>query len=99
MKFTIVKKGLFLVLVPLFFQLGFIELAARMQREHTRTADVENHSKAVLAQGAVVLRTLIDAETGVLGFAITGNRSFTQAFDRATEELPIALARVRFLVH
>lgn len=98
MKFTIVKKGIILVSIPLLFQLAFIGLVARMQHEHSQAADWDSHSKEVIRQGGTVLRALVDAETGTRGFIVTSNPSSTEPYDWAIKELPDAFKQLQFLV-
>ncbi|MFP2910652.1 sensor histidine kinase [Pyxidicoccus sp. 3LFB2] len=59
------------------------------------TAD---RSDQVLAQAVRVRQLLVDRETGVRGFLLTGNPSFLEPYHSANQQLPEALARLDAMV-
>jgi signal transduction histidine kinase len=97
-KLTVAHKGLILISVPLLYQLAFCWLVAEMQGRNAEAQGWASHSKEVLRQAQTVLRSLVDAETGIRGFAATGDPIFTEPYDRATQELPDALQQLQTLV-
>ncbi len=97
-KFTIAKKGLILISVPFAFQVAFSWLIAEMQWSNAETQAWSSHSKEVLTQAQAVSGKLVDAETGIRGFAATGNPIFTQPYKQAIQELPDTLRELQALV-
>lgn len=95
---TIFKKGLILVAVPLLFQLAFLGLVARMQQENADAQEWASHSQDVIRETDVVLAGMVDAETGIRGYALTTDPAFTEPYDRAAREVPEGLHRLRDLV-
>jgi CHASE3 domain sensor protein len=53
----------------------------------SRTAQLADHSIAVLAQVSRVEKLLVDMETGVRGYRITGDAAFLEPFQQATATL------------
>ena len=53
----------------------------------SRTAQLADHSIAVLAQISRVEKLLVDMETGVRGYRITGDTAFLEPFQQATATL------------
>lgn len=98
MKLTIFRKGLFLVCLPLLFQLAFSGLVAHTQREHRRAVDWEIHSTEVIRQCETVMQAMLNCQTGERGFVITADPSFLEARDLALKELPSTLDRLQVLV-
>jgi signal transduction histidine kinase len=98
MTLTIFRKGLILVAIPLVSQLAILGLVAHMHAENVRAQEWSAHSKEVIAQGRAVLATMLDAETGIRGYALTFERSFMAPYDRSGGELPHRLDHLRQLV-
>jgi PAS domain S-box-containing protein len=63
----------------------------------SRTAESVEHTHQVELSLAAILSTLVDAETGVRGYAITGEREFLEPYDRALERWPGEFSRLRAL--
>ena len=55
------------------------------------------HTLAVRAGVALVLRTLLDAETGQRGFVITGDEAYLEPWSRGRAQLPASLESLRKL--
>ena len=94
---SILKKGLLLVLAPLLFQLIFIGLANKSQRLQRDSDQRTNQAKEVLRQSEEVLNELLSMETGIRGFALTGNPVFADPFESAVRELPGNLQKLKAL--
>lgn len=96
-RLTILTKGLLLVAVPLLLQLvmtGFMIEAGR----HEREADALVENAQVALQEAVRLSSrLADAETTGRGYVLTGDPVFSEAYDRAAQDLPRCLSRLNSL--
>src|SRR5438876_7096021 len=94
---TIFSKGLILVSIPLLFQLAFIWLVADMQATSAEAQARSSHSKEVLTQTQVVLRSLLDAETGSHGFLLTEDPLFSAPYQQSVREIPSALPELQQL--
>ncbi len=92
---TILKKGLVLVLVPLLFQFLLILLTAALQAYSFDATELSRHSLEVLAQAETLLRRMIDSETGTRGYVLTENIDYTTPCDNADREIPPAISRLR----
>ncbi|HJT76050.1 MAG TPA: CHASE3 domain-containing protein [Gemmataceae bacterium] len=95
---SIFQKGLLLVSIPLLFQLAFIGLLARVQGQNAEAERWANHSQEVLTQAHTVLGSMLDAETGVRGWVVTGDPVFAEPYERAVREVPASVTRLRELV-
>jgi signal transduction histidine kinase len=91
-------KGIVLVSIPFLFQLLFIAVLTAMQRNNVKIHELASHSKEVRIQADLVMQNLIDAETGIRGFNLTDDPTFTEPYDRAVQQIPEDVRRLRELV-
>ncbi len=56
-----------------------------------------NHTDQVIANVNILEKEIIDLETGVLSFVITGDPDFLEPYDKATTDLPSTIHRLRSL--
>ncbi len=91
---TIFKKGLLLIVAPLFFQLVFFGLLAEMQTSIMKAQDWSIHSKDVLRQTQVILRNLLELGTGMRGYIISADADLKKAYDLAAQRLPKDVERL-----
>ncbi len=68
------------------------------QQQASAAAERVKHTIMVQQQVATVLSLLIDSETGLRGYLLTGDRTFFETHDRAVAELPGAVGRLSRLV-
>jgi PAS domain S-box-containing protein len=97
-KWKIIHKGLVLITVPLIIMLVFIALVINLKRQSQQAQAQSLHSKEVISQTQLILQILVDAETGMRGYIITGDRRFTAPYQRSVAELPEQLNRLEELV-
>lgn len=96
--FSIFKKGLVLVAIPVVFQLGFIALMVQMRQESREDYRWSSQTKVVLAEIESTFRRLVEAHSDMRGHVITGEPAFAQAYDHAVAVLPGAIGKLRSLV-
>ncbi|HEY8165027.1 MAG TPA: ATP-binding protein [Gemmatimonadaceae bacterium] len=92
------RKALLIICVPVAFQIVLLFALFGIDRAHDRDREANRRNKDAIASGYRLLGLLVDAETGVRGYALTGNPSFTQPYDRAIVEFPKEIAQLRELV-
>jgi signal transduction histidine kinase len=97
-RLTILPKGLILIAVPLFFQLAFIALVARMRADSTRAATLTIHTKDVIAQAQNCRARLLEAHGAIQGLILTRDPSFEEALKRASLLAPEALTTLTAMV-
>jgi signal transduction histidine kinase len=95
---TMYRKGLILVSVPLVAQLGFTWLVAEIQQTSAVAQGWSLHSKEVLEQSQVVIRALLDTQTGTRGYAFAGDPAFAAPYRQGIRETPAALEKLQNLV-
>ena len=96
-KWKVARKGLVLISVPLAFVLAFVVLVTRVRRAQEEAQSLSLRSKEVIAQAETVLKNLIDAQSGVRGYVITGDPSFAEPYRRAAAEVPEEMRRLKEL--
>ncbi len=87
-KLTITQKGLALIAVPLLFQ---AVLATALISGQAYRSSVERwaiHTKEVIAQAETFFRVLIEADSQVNAFAVTGDPRSVASFDDLLARLP-----------
>ena len=95
---SIFKKGLVLVAIPLVFQLGLIVLMVEMRQESREDYQWSSQTKVVLAEVANIFRRLVEVQSDIRGYIITGEPAFVQAYNHAVAVLPGAIGKLRSLV-
>ncbi|HEV3446070.1 MAG TPA: CHASE3 domain-containing protein [Gemmataceae bacterium] len=95
---NIFVKGLVLISVPLLFQLAFIWLVADLQRISAAAQASAGHSQDVLRHSQAVLKSLLDAETAIRGFLLTGDPLFTEPYVQACREVPVTTQQLANLI-
>jgi signal transduction histidine kinase len=95
---SIFKKGLVLVAIPLVFQLGLIVLMVEMRQESREDYQWSSQTKVVLAEVANIFRRLVEVQSDIRGYIITGEPAFVQAYNHAMAVLPGAIGKLRSLV-
>src|SRR5438105_5648763 len=88
MKLNVFRKGLILISVPLLLHLGFFGVLADMQSSNRQAVAWSLHSKEVLEQTQVVLRTLLETGTSLRGYILSGDNELGAAYRRGAEQLP-----------
>jgi PAS domain S-box-containing protein len=95
---SIKRKGLILVSVPLVFLFVFVIFVTQMSRKSQQAQASYLHSKEVITETESIAADLLDAEASIRGYVITGDPAFAQPFERARQEVPNAIGRLRTLV-
>src|SRR5436853_4078493 len=88
MRWTILRKGLFLVSLPLLFQFLFLVLLARVQAKEDDVQKGAAHTRKVIAHCQEVLVGMVDAETGIRGYVLTSNPVFKEPYSAALKTIP-----------
>ncbi len=47
-----------------------------------------SHTQEVIRESNILMRVLVDAETGIRGYTITQEAEFLETYNRATQEIP-----------
>lgn len=97
-RWKITYKGLVLISVPLLILLVFVALILNLKRHNQEAQTKSLHSKEVIAQTQLILQVLLDAETGMRGYVITGDKRFTEAYQNSAARLPDELNRLETFV-
>jgi PAS domain S-box-containing protein len=97
-KWKIIHKGLILIAVPLLIMLVFITLVLNVKRQSQEAQAQSLHSKEVIAQTQLILQILVDAETGMRGYVITGDRRFIVPYQQSAIQFPDELNKLETLV-
>jgi signal transduction histidine kinase len=56
-----------------------------------------NHTEKVIDESNILLRILLDAETGVRGYTITQNKEFLEPYEQVTQELTLHVIKLKKL--
>ncbi|GEM_PF-1155737 len=83
--------------LPAVFQVAILLSLIAVENVHDRERAAQLRGKEVVASSYRLLGLLVDAETGVRGFAVTNNPVFTEPYERARTEFPTELSRLRSL--
>lgn len=83
-----------LLLVPLLVSLLIAVVLELQVRRVTAAKDWVDHTDVVLAESRLLLRSIIDQETGVRGYLLTRREQFLQPFQAAESALPDLFQRL-----
>jgi signal transduction histidine kinase len=95
---SIFKKGLLLVSIPLLAQLFFLGVLIWMRLDQAESQRWANHSKEVIAQAEKTFRYSIEGHSAIHAFALTGDRAFLKSYDEAVRGLPKQIEELQELV-
>lgn len=77
-----------LVIVPLIILLAIVGLLAYQVHRLTTAQAWVDHTDVVLGQSRLLLRVIIDQETGLRGYLLTDDQHFLQPYHQAEQSLP-----------
>ena len=97
-RLTILRKGLILIAVPLFFQLAFIALVARMRNDGAAAEEWTIHSKDVIAQAQKCRVRLLSAHGAIQGFLLTRDPLFEESLRFAVSKARGEIGEIEKLV-
>jgi len=95
---TILRKGLFVIALPLIYQALFIGLLLKRQSNLQEAQHWAMHTKDVLKQTEHIFRLLVSAQSNLRGLLLTGNAAFSDEMNRDEKELMRKLPQLRYLV-
>jgi signal transduction histidine kinase len=88
-------KGLFIISVPLVFEVAFMVAMGFIDNVARRQQAAEVRVQEITAASYRLMSLLVDAETGIRGYVITEQPGFAEPYDRAVAEVPRQLAHLR----
>jgi signal transduction histidine kinase len=98
MQFTILKKGLALIAVPLLVQAVFIAVLVRAQADRDRAQEWAIHTKDVIARVEELHRNLVEAYAGIRGLVFSVAPAVAGRDEAALRRVPALVDEVRGLV-
>ena len=87
-KLTITQKGLALIAIPLLFQIILAAALISGQAYRSRVERWAIHTKEVIAQAETFFRVLVEADSQVNAYAMTGDPRSVATFDQLLARLP-----------
>ena len=97
-QFTIFKKGLALIAVPLLVQAVFIAVLVRAQADHVRAQDMAVHTKDVIVKVEELYRGLVEGYARIRTLVFSGDRSGAGRYEAALKRVPAQVEELRELV-
>ena len=95
---TVAQKLLLLISIPLLFQLGFVGLVVKLQRDSEEAQRLSLHSEDVTSKAYAVLDRLLDADSDLRTGIITGFPDFFDSLNETLQEMPNTVEELRALV-
>jgi len=95
---TVAQKLLLLISIPLLFQLGFVGLVVKLQRDSEEAQRLSLHSEDVTSKAYTVLDRLLDADSDLRTGTITGFPDFFDSLNDTLQEIPNTVEELRTLV-
>lgn len=95
---SIVRKGLFLVAIPLTAQLVFLGVLLIIRSDREQAQQLADHSRMVLVQAEKCGRHLAEAQTNMRGYVLTSGPAFAEEFRRVRVQIAPAFAMLVKLV-
>ena len=87
-QFTILKKGLTLIAIPLLVQAVFIAVLMKARVDRDRAQDRAIHTKEVIAKVEETHRSLVESDSQVRSLVLSGKPASADLHRRATEQVP-----------
>jgi len=89
------RKGVLFLLIPGMFQILVIGVLLRLDYIYESAHELQLRSTRIVTTGHELLALLLDVETGMRGYALTGNPSFLQPYHLAKAKLPREMETLR----
>src|SRR5438067_10921400 len=86
--FTILKKGLALISVPLLVQAVFIAVLVKVQADHVRAQQWAVHTKEVIAKVEQLHRSLVEGYSGICSAIFSGDPTIAERYRQELERAP-----------
>src|SRR5262249_7516186 len=96
--FTIFKKGLTLIAVPLLVQVVFIAVLARAHSDHDRAQERAVHTKDVIVKVEALRRSSVEGFAGVRGLVYSAAPAGPGPYADALRRVPAQVEELRALV-
>ena len=97
-QFTIFKKGLTLIAVPLLVQAVFIAVLVKAQADHVRAQHLAVHTKDVIVKVEELYRGLVEGYAGIRTLVFSGDRSDAGRYEAVLKQVPAQVEELRELV-
>jgi signal transduction histidine kinase len=97
-QFTIFKKGLTLIAIPLLVQVVFIAVLMKARVDRDRAQYWALHTKEVIAKVEETHRGLVESSSQVRSLVLSDNSTGPELYRRVTEQAPIQIEELRKLV-
>src|SRR5690349_7371495 len=97
MKLSLSRKALFIVIVPLAFQLVFIFLLGGLLRQVELEARSIERSRAIINEANILTKLVYDAGTALVAYNISKNRIFESSFSHSIVQIEEELRLLRSL--
>ena len=95
---TILKKGLILIAVPMFIQVGFLALMMKSRSELDYAQAMAIHTKEVIGKVESIYRRVTEAQGALRGLILMGDLTAYEPFEKALNEIPSGLSELNELV-
>lgn len=95
---TILQRGLILVIVPFVIQATFAWLVSDIHHRQSIGQEQSQRAKEILVQARQALTLLLDEESAVRGYVITGDAAFNESHELAIQQMPGMMRRLQSLV-
>jgi len=94
---TILRKGLFVIALPLVYQALFIGLLLKRQSDQNEAQHWAMHTKDVIEKTEHVFRVLVETQSSLRGYLLTGKETFAEEMARDEKELEGQLPELKAL--
>ena len=91
---TILQRGLVLVIVPFLIQATFAWLVSDIHHQQSLAQEQSLKTKDLLDQARQALTLLLEEESAVRGYVITGDPTFNQSYTVACQQVPGILRKL-----
>ncbi|MCC3406186.1 MAG: PAS domain S-box protein [Microcoleus sp. PH2017_10_PVI_O_A] len=92
------QRGTVIVAIPLICLLASLSAIAGLRDNAIQVRRRVDTNKAILQETNRLLKTVVDAETGIRGYGLTKRREFLEPYFEAKKSLPPLLAKLRVSV-
>jgi PAS domain S-box-containing protein len=97
-RLSVRRQGFMVIVVPLLCLFASLGIFSWQRYSIDRSQKWVDHTNQVLLESNRLLTALLNAETGVRGYALTASPEFLEPFDMAQSALPNSLRRLDLLV-
>jgi CHASE3 domain sensor protein len=93
----VMYRGVIIFAIPAISVIPAIATWVWSYQSKSKAQEWVNHTQEVIRETSLLMKNIVDAETGIRGYTITRNTEFLEPYEKAQTEIPLHLGAIEEL--